>query len=207
MKFHLLLSLAAMALVPLAAQSPHVVTDALGFTYTVPEDWQVVMPKLTAATPSETQPQSEPNELRKGVLCVDVPMTATHGSPATVIVIVTLPYDCFGQTISQQDLPNFGLGVTEGIKLIFDVFDPVEATYTLAGHSMWIERVKATPKGNSAAVFTVETTCTLLEKGAVCWMAQAGDEAGLAEFEHSPVTLEGTTASQLVPAATFVKFP
>jgi hypothetical protein len=206
MKF-LLVPLAAIALVPLAAQAPHVITDALGFTYTVPEDWQVVMPKLNAATSSPTQPQGAPDELRKGVLCVDVPMTATHGSPPTVIVIVTLPFDCFGQTMSQQDLPGFGLGVTEGLKVALDIFNPVEATYTLAGHNMWIERVKATPKGKSAAVFTVETTCTLLAKGAVCWMAQASDEAGLTEFEHTPVTLEGSTASQLVPATTFVKFP
>jgi hypothetical protein len=195
-----------MALVPLAAQAPqHDLIDALGFTYTVPEDWQVIVPKPTAG--ASQQVLIAPDELRKGILCVDVPMTAMHGSPPTVIVIVTLPFDCFGQSMSQQDLPGFGIGVTEGLKRIFDILNPVEATYTLAGHAMWIKRVKATPKGLTAPVFTVETTCTLLEKGAVCWMAQAADEAGLTVFEHGPVTLEGSTASQLVPASAFVKFP
>jgi hypothetical protein len=200
MKFLLLVPLAALALVPLAAQAPHVHTDALGFTFTLPEDWQIIVPK-----PQPAAATSPPDEVRKGIDCMNVPLTATHGNPATVIVIVTLPFDCFGQTMSQQDLPGFGIGVTEGLKVAFDILNPVEATYTLAGHAMWIERVKATPKGLTAPVFTVETTCTLLEKGAACWMAQAGDEAGLTQFEHGLVTLEGSTASQIVPESTFVK--
>lgn len=205
MKHLLLVTLALFALVPLAAQAPQMHTDALGFTYTLPEDWQIVAPKPSAQPPQSGQPA--PDELRKGIFCVDVPLTATHGSPATVIVIVTLPFGCFGQTMTRQDLPGFGIGVSEGIKRTFDILNPVQATYTLAGHPMWIQRVKATPQGKSAPVFTIETTCTLLEKGAVCWMALASDEAGLSEFEHSKVALEGSTASLLVPASTFLKAP
>lgn len=185
------------------AQAPHVHSDALGFTYTVPEDWQIVAPK-PPAQPAKP-PQNVPAEVRKGLDCVNVPLTATHGSPASVIVVVTLPYACFGEKMTQQNLAGFGAGVTEGLKSTFDIFNPVVSTYTLAGHTMWIERVKAIPNGKTAPVFTVETACTLLEKGAVCWMAEAADQAGLEEFEHGAVTLEGAAVGQLVPANVFVK--
>lgn len=207
MKILSLIPVALLVCLPLAAQAPHVHTDALGFTYSLPEDWQIVVPKPPVPPPAGKQPLNAPDEVRKGLDCVNVPLTATHGSPPSVIVIVTLPYDCFGQTMSPQDLEGFGSGVTEGLKRTFDILNPVEAAYTLVGHSMWIERVKATPKGKSAPQFTIETACTLLKKGAVCWMAQASDQPGLAEFEHAPVTLEGVLAKQLVPANVFVKNP
>lgn len=206
MKILSLIPAALLACLPLAAQAPHVHNDALNFTYSVPEDWQIVVPK-PPAPPPQNKPLNAPEEVRKGMDCVDVPLTATHGSPPSVIVLVTLPFDCFGQSMSRRDLEGFGAGVTEGLKRTFDILNPVESAYSLAGHSMWIERVKATPKGKSAPVFTIETVCTLLQKGAVCWMAQAGDEAGLSEFEHGPVTLEGQAAKQLVPANVFVRNP
>ena len=117
-----------------------------------------------------------------------MPLTARHGDPPSAIVIIALPFDCFGQTMAQHDLADFGSGVTEGLKTTFDFLNPVSTTYALAGHKLWIERVKAVPKGKTAPVDTVEITCTILEKGAVCWMVQAADEASLEAFERGAVT-------------------
>ncbi len=195
--------LIAVASTPLSwAQRPEA-HSPIGFTYNLPDDWQVVMAK---AAPSLLKPPANtlPEE-KKGIACVEVPLTAGHGNPRSAVVVVTLPFDCFGQTMTGRDLPGFGAGVVEGLKRTLDFVDPLDATYELAGHKVWIERVMATPKAKTAPSFTLETACTLLKKGAVCWMVQAADAEDLAAFEQSQVTLEGAAAQPLVPAGVFVK--
>jgi hypothetical protein len=53
----------------------------------------------------------------------------------------------------------------------------------------------------------VETVCSILKKGAVCWMAIAADDAALQSFEHGAVTLDSEVPAPLVPADAFVKKP
>ena len=72
---------------------------------------------------------------------------------------------------------------------------------------MWIERAKGTPHDNPNAAFTVEIACSLLKKGAVCWLALAADDAGLQTFEHGLVTLDSEAPIALVPADAFAKKP
>jgi hypothetical protein len=55
--------------------------------------------------------------------------------------------------------------------------------------------------------YTVETVCSVLKKGAVCWMAMAADKAGLQTFENGAVTLDGEVPAALVPATAFQKKP
>ena len=194
------------ASLPLGAQAPQVHSQALGFSFSLPDDWQVIVP----ASQSEQQPntpQGAPEETKKGIDCLEVPMTARHGEPASVVVIDALPFDCFGETMAAQDLPGFGSALTEGLKTALDFLNPVTASYTLAGHDLWIERVKAMPKGKTAPVSTVEIACTILAKGAVCWMVQASDEAGLQAFENASVTLEGSPVNRLVPSQVFTETP
>ena len=135
---------------------------------------------------------------------MQVVLTARHGDPPTVVVVDGLPFACYGQTLTDSDLPGFGSGAAEGLEQAFDISDPIEASYTIAGHKMWIERARAMLKGRSVPQYTVEIACTLLKKGVVCWMAQAADEAGLRIFEETSVILDGTPASALVPPDTFM---
>jgi hypothetical protein len=98
-----------------------------------------------------------------------------------------------------SDLENFGAGAAEGMKQTFELADAVKSTYSLGRHSFWIERAKGTPEHHPENPFTFEIACTLLEKGAACWMTMATDEASLRAFEQGVVQLEDDTPATLVP--------
>ncbi len=134
---------------------------------------------------------------------MDVALTAKHANPASVVVVIVLPFACYGQSMTTSDLENFGEGTAEGMKQSFDVAEPEFATYSLDSHAVWIERVKGTPKNHPESQFTFEIACTMLEKGAVCWLAMAADAASLQAFERSMVSLNGGTAAVLVPETAF----
>jgi hypothetical protein len=118
-------------------------------------------------------------------------------------VIDALPFNCFGQKLTEADLEGFASGAAEGLKQAFDVTDPVTASYTLAGHAMWIERAHALTKKIPATPYTLEIVCTLLQQAAVCWVARAASEPDLKTFEQTPVTLDGSSAPALVPENVF----
>ena len=188
------------------ASQPH--SNDLGFSYTLPSDWQVVdaAPSLPVVKQQADQNAASEDE-KRGVACVQIALTARHGNPASVVVVVDLPFACFGQTMADKDLPGFAAGAAEGIKQSFDISDPVYGAYTLGAHSVWIERAKGTPKGHPESPYTVEIVCSLLKKGAVCWMAMAADPGALQIFESGSVALEGEPASVLVPTTAFDKKP
>lgn len=180
----------------------------LGFTYSLPSEWEVVATPSSLADMKQQQTQSATSEdEKKGVACVQLALTARHGDPVSVVVVMELPFDCFGQTMGDKDLPGFAQGASEGIKQSFDVTDPVYGSYTVGSHSMWAERAKGTPKGHPELPYTMEIACSLLKKGAVCWMAMAADDSALKTFESGPVALEGETPAALVPPTAFEKKP
>jgi hypothetical protein len=190
------------------AASPESHTSNLGFAYSLPSDWEVVDSSATLPTvKQQAQQQASSDDEKKGVSCVQIALTAKHGDPASVLVVVQLPFACFGQSMSAKDLPGFAEGASEGIKQSFDVGDPVFGEYTLGSHEMWIERAKGTPKGHPEAPYTVEIACTLLKNGAVCWMAVASNDDALKVIEHGQVVLEGDTPAALVPSTAFNKKP
>lgn len=197
------LPLAAQTVQPSVHAPVQVENKDIGFSYLLPGEWEIV--KATPALPAEQKASN--TEPRQGIACTDIPLTAQRGKPASVIVIVALPFACFGQTMEYDDLPGFGEGAAEGLKQTLDIIEPITASYKLVGHKIWIERAKATPKGKTAPDYTVEIACTVLEKGAVCWLAQSADAAGLEAFEHATVTLEGVNAGALVPNDVFAKNP
>ncbi|HTB97504.1 MAG TPA: hypothetical protein VK716_10885 [Terracidiphilus sp.] len=191
---------------PTAALAPH--SSDLGYIYSLPSEWEVVATPSTLADVKQQQSQNATSEdEKKGVACVQLSLTARHGDPASVVVVMELPFACFGQTMSDKDLPGFAQGASEGIKQSFDVSDPVYGSYTLGSHSMWAERAKGTPKGHPELPYTVEIACSLLKKGAVCWMAMEADDASRQIFEQSPVALEGEAPAALVPPSAFDKKP
>lgn len=186
-----------------SAQPPQFEDSAVGFSYTLPSDWETVAPPRVRTV---TVPYPE-LMTKKGDACVEVDFTAKHGTPASTIVVIALPFACYGQTLKPGDLANFGAGAAEGLKQTFEISDPVQGNYTLGSHTVWIERAKGTPKGHANEPFHFETACTVLAKGAVCWLTMAADWHSLRAFEQAPVTLDGDTFAELVPRHSFVPEP
>jgi hypothetical protein len=180
----------------------------LGYSYSTPADWEVVDNSATLAGVKQQVQQNATGDVEKrGAACVDLRLTARHGAPPSVIVVVELPFDCLGQTATEKDLPGFAQGAGEGLKQNFDLAEPVDSSYALGTHAMWVERAQGSPKGHPEVRYTVEIACSLLKKGAVCWMAMAADADALKAFESAPVALEGDSAVPLVPATAFQKKP
>jgi len=172
----------------------------IGFSYRLPAGWEFVPPP---SVPKPVMPYPALAPAAKGDACVEVALTAKHGSPASVVVVTALAFACYGQTLTVNDLANFGEGASEGMKQTFDLAAPEETTYSLGSHTLWIERATEKPKNDAASRFTFEIACTVLEKGAVCWMTVAADAASLSEFEQSQVSFDGEPPMALIPATVF----
>jgi hypothetical protein len=202
-------SLMILGCASISAQAPPastVHTSVFGFSYSVPSDWQVTESQATPSEIRERQTQNaKSEEEKKGIACLQVALTARHGDPASVIVAMALPFDCFGQSMTEKDLPGFAQGGSEGLKQAFDLSEPVNATYSLGSHNLWLERAKGTPKGHPEMSYTVEIACGLLKKAAVCWMAMAPDENTLHIFENGAVVLDGVSFPALIPPTAFDK--
>jgi hypothetical protein len=206
------LAFLALCGVPLLAQTPatasQVHTSDIGFSYSLPADWEVV--DTTSALPAvqqQVEKTATSAEEKKGIACVQIALTARHGTPASVVVVVALPFACFGQTMTEKDLPGFAMGASEGVKNTFDLTDALHGSYTRGSHGVWVERAQGTLKDHPEVKYTVETVCSILKKGAVCWMSMAADEAALQTFEHGSVALDGEAPAMLVPANAFAKKP
>src|ERR1039458_662071 len=175
------------------APAARVERDDVGFSYSLPADWEFVAPP---PVPTAAMPYPTLAAPRKGDACVEVALTAKHGTPASVVVVLALPFACYGQTMTAKDLANFGAGAAEGMKQSFEITEPVEANYLLGSHTVCIERAKGTPKHRPESPFTFEIACTVLTKGAACWMTMAADAAALEAFEQGRVSLEGDARSE-----------
>lgn len=191
-----------------APAAPQQHASGLGFSYSVPGDWEVVdTPGNLPGVREQAGKNASSDEEKKGLACVQIALTARHGDPASVMVEVALPFDCFGEPLTEAQLPGFASGASEGLKQSFDMGEPVTANYSLGSHTMWIERAKGTPKGHPELSYTVEITCGLLKKAAVCWMAMAADDTALRTFERGAVNLDGESSGALVPPTAFDKKP
>ena len=196
---------------PLLAQTPappSVHSNNLGFSYSVPSDWETTDAQQSlAGVQQEATKSASTEEEKKGIACVQLALTARHGNPPSVMVIVALPFECFGQAMSEKDLPGFAQGASEGLKSTFDIDDPEFGAYSLGSHNMWIERTKGSPKGHPEMKYSVEVACGLLKKSAVCWMAMAADDNALRLFENGAVALDGDSFAALIPPTAFDKKP
>ena len=181
-------------------------TNDIGFAYALPSDWNVLdmAPALPVIKQNNTQ-KAESDAEKKGVNCAQIALTARKGQPASVVVVMALPFDCFGQRMTDNDLPAFGMGAAEGIQRKFNVSTPAYSAYSLGGHNFWIERAQGTLKEHPEVQYTVEATCTILKKGAACWLMLAADDDALRTIEKGAIILDGDTAPELVPATAFTK--
>lgn len=192
----------------LSTPAAQVHTSDYGFSYSLPLDWEIVdtRPIIPLVQQQEAQKASSESE-RKGITCARLDLTARYGSPASVIVVVVMPLGCFEKPMVDKDLPALALGVSTGLKKKFVIVDPVYGAYELGNHSLWVERAAGTMIDHPEVKRTVETVCTVLKKGVICWMAIAADQECLQTFEHGAVTLDGETAAALVPANAIKKNP
>ena len=176
--------------------------SSIGFRYSLPSGWEVLD---NPSSPDIRNPagKSAPDAERRGIDCTQMVLTARHGNPPSMIVAVALPYECFGEAMTEKDLPGFAHGVMKGTDSSFDLSASVTATYDLGLHRLWVERSSATVKDHAEHAYTAETVCTLLKRGAACWMAIAADADALAAFEKGAVKLDGDELPALVPATAF----
>jgi len=189
---------------PPAAQAN---TNDLGFSYSLPSDWTVVDTKPMLPVAVQQAARDYGNEAAKMAACLQLPLTARHGDPPSAIAVVGLSFDCMGHTFTAADLPGIASGVTDGLKKNIEIVNPANNTYTLGTHSMWIERASGSLIGHPEIKRTMETVCSVLKKGVVCWMTMAADNDSLQVFENGTVTLDDDAATALVPVDALQKKP
>jgi hypothetical protein len=193
-----ILALLSGALAMAQAPASHTFSNPLGFSYSIPGDWDVLdATAALAAAKQKAVENAKSEDEKKSSSCVQTGLTARH--QGSVIVEVLLPFDCYGSALAASDLASFGGGVANGIQNTFTVTNSTTNIYALGTHHVWIERSHATPKTDASRQYTLEIACTLLQKAAVCWMAMAADDSSLAVFEHGAVTLEDFGPVELVP--------
>jgi len=196
--------------VPLFSQQsvPAVTPERFGFSYRLPTGWDAIDAQSTLPEVKQRQTaNARTDEEKKEIACVQIPVSARKEPPPSFLAAMALPFDCFGQIMTEKDLPGLAEGASEGPRAVFDFSDPEYGEYTLGKHHMWIERAKGNPKGHPEMPYTLEIACSLLQKAAVCWMTVAGDDQALKEFEGNAVTLDGDFSAQLVPSTAFDKKP
>lgn len=197
---------------PLISQQPATppapTPESFGFSYRLPAGWDVIDAQSTLPEVKQRQAaNAKSDEEKKEIACVQIPLSARRGAPPSFLAVMALPFDCFGQIITEKDLPGFAEGASEGPRAIFDFTDPEYGEYTLGKHHMWVERAKGSPKGHPEMPYTLEIACSLLQKAAVCWMTVAGDSQTLKDFEQNAVTLDGDFFAKFIPATAFEKKP
>lgn len=191
---------------PVPVQVAH--SNELGFAFSLPSDWEVTDTRpMLPVVQQQIGKTATTDAEKKGVACVQLPLKATHGDPASSIVVVALDYDCFGQRFTDNDLPAFAGGVSSSMQKKWNIVNPVYGAYMLGSHSVWIEHATGNPLDHPETTRTLDVVCSLLKKGAVCWMAFAANDADLATFEHSLVTLDEDPPTALVPARALSRKP
>lgn len=208
LSFVLILICAPLLAQEAAAPAPAPTPESLGFTYHTPAGWDAIDTQSTLPEVKQHQLESaKSDEEKKEIGCIQVPIGARHGAPPSFMAAMALPFDCFGQIMTEKDLPGFAEGSSQGPRAVFDFGEPTLSSYSLGSHSMWIERAKGNPKGHPEMGYTLEIACSLLKKAAVCWMTVAGDDESLKQFESTAVTLDGDFFPELVPGTAFEKKP
>ncbi|HEV2214192.1 MAG TPA: hypothetical protein VGR64_02810 [Terracidiphilus sp.] len=105
----------------------------------------------------------------------------------------------------EKDLPGFVQQALQNIRQTMILSDEVHGSYMLGTHPMQIERASGVVIGAPDIRYTVEITCSVLHRGAVCWMGMAAALPDLTTFEQGRVSLDGEPAAFLVPPNVFRK--
>jgi hypothetical protein len=179
----------------------------LGFSYSLPSNWEIVNTKPMLPAMLQKAARDYGNEAAKMAACLQIPLTAHHGNPPSAIAVMGLSFDCVGHPYTASDIPSVASNVTDSMKNSIQITNPVINTYTLGTHILWIQRGSGSLAGHPEINRTVETVCSILKKGIVCWVTMAADDAALQTFENGAVTLDDDAATALVPADALQKKP
>jgi hypothetical protein len=180
----------------------------MGFSYSLPLDWEVVDTKPMLPVVKQEQAETATSEgEKKGIACAQIALMARYGNPPSVIEAVAIPFSCIGQQFTDKDLASLAGGVARGLKKTFDMPDPVYGAYNLGTHKVWIERANGASIVHPELKRTVETVCSVLKKGVVFWIVLAADQESLHTFEYGAVTLDGEAEPALVPVDALQKKP
>jgi hypothetical protein len=191
-----------------AASVPAPTPEQLGFSFHIPSGWAEIDAQSTLPEVKDRQlANAKTDAEKKEIACIQIPLSARKGPPPSFLAVMALPFACFGQIMTEKDLPGFAEGSSQGPRTVFDFSEPEYGSYSLGSHKMWIERAKGNPKGHPEMPYTLEIACSLLRRAAVCWMTVASDERSLKEFESNAVTLDGDFFTEFVPATAFDKKP
>jgi hypothetical protein len=181
-------------------------TSDAGFSYTYPSDWKVIDSKpMLPAIQMEAKDKADGDLEKKGVDCTQVSLLLRSSSSHSSIIVLVLPYSCVGTALKQSDLAGAAAGMAEGLKKNYDIKDPAYGAYKLGKFSFAAERSLGTSKAHPESTVTLETTCGMLSKAMVCWMAFAQNQAGISVLESGKTSLEGGPALPLVPPTAFAK--
>ena len=220
MNLQIISALLALFVSPLSTQAPDVSQPAkppapadgaahsneLGFSFTMPSDWDVQDTKPMLPVIQQQAEKKATHEVEKKTAgCLQIPLNATHGDPASSVVVVGISFDCLGQRFTDSDLAAFGGGVAGSLKKNWTIIDPIYGAYMLGQHSVWIERAAGSPIAHPETKRTLEMVCSMLKKGSVCWMAFIASDGDLKAFEQSRVSLDGDPPTALVPESALVR--
>ena len=189
------------------APAPQTNNSDIGFSYKLPAEWESVPEPPPPAPSPEVIANSKLATVKKGTACVQVAFTAKHGTPASVVVVVALPFACYGQVMTAGDLPDFGAGARRNSRrpsMLPQMQSRANTGWAAIACGLSARRE---PPGPPQSECTFEMVCTVLEKVAACWIAMAADDVGLQAFEQGAVSLDGEPATALVPASAFPAKP
>jgi hypothetical protein len=189
-----------------ASTRPATFTSDAGFSYSYPADWDVVDAKpMLPAVQMQANDTADNAVEKRGVNCTQVGLLLKHKSLQSSIIVLVLPYSCIGAPLKETDLAGVASGMAEGIKKNYEIKDPAYAAYRLGKFGFSAERSQASSKAHPEVTVTLETTCGLLSKAMVCWMAFAGKPEAISVLEAGKTSLEGASELPLVPSATFTR--
>lgn len=183
---------------------PAVFTSEAGYTYSYPADWEVVDTKPMLPVQRLKAEQDATSDMeRKGASCVEIQLMIRHGDPKSVILVMYLDFKCVGVELKQSDLASTGMGMSQGLTKSFKIKEAKYGAFKLGSHTFWIERAEGSPTEYPEKAYSLETTCTILKKGLVCWLDMAASPDAITAFESGKVSLEGEPQSVLVPSSAF----
>jgi len=183
---------------------PALFASEADYSYSYPADWEVVDAKPMLPVERLKAEQSATSDVeRKGASCVEIQLMIRHGDPKSVILVMYLDFKCVGVELKQSDLASAGMGMSKGLTKSFNIKEAKYGAYKLGSHTFWIERAEGSPTENPEKSYSLETTCSILKKGLVCWLGMAASPDAITALESGKVSLEGDPQSALVPASAF----
>jgi len=110
------------------------------------------MSSTLPAAQQQAQQSATTETEKRGAACTQIALSARHGSPASTVVAVVLPFACLGADMTERDLPGMGSGARESSRASTFQNQPTASicwAVTAFGLSARKAHSKATPMPNT----------------------------------------------------------